>query len=82
MGLIGRPCLEVRKRVVKEGGAVECHCVGDLIGNLATGRRQRGVRGRCHERGRNDLSVHAMWGMKMDAKKAGQLRLPIKIGLF
>ena len=53
MGLIGRPCLEVRKRVVKEGGAVECHCVGDLIDNLATGRRQRGVRGRCHVRGRN-----------------------------
>lgn len=28
------------------------------------------------------ISVHAMWGMKMDAKKAGQLRLSIKIGLF
>ena len=53
MGLMGRPYLEVRKRVVKEGGAVECHCVGDLIGNLAAGRRQRGVRGRCHVRGRN-----------------------------
>ena len=32
---------------------MECHCVGDLIGNLAAGRRQRGVRGRCHVRGRN-----------------------------
>lgn len=67
---------------------MECHCVGDLIDNLATGRRQRGVRGRCHVRGRNsnqqliDFKCTCNVGMKMDAKKAGQLRLPIKIGLF